>query len=82
MDKKAKILVTFDDGIHNQYHAVKYLNERNIPCVIGAVANKISTPGFMELDMLTEFQKSGNMIINHSFNHEMVDSFPDIYCLS
>ena len=39
--RKAKILITFDDGIYNQKYALDYINSLGMCGVVGVVANKI-----------------------------------------
>jgi len=69
MSKKGKVLITFDDGIHNQYHASQKLDEHNIKAVFGIVTDKIGKPGFCSLDELLSMKAQGHIVINHSASH-------------
>ena len=66
---KGKVLITFDDGIANQYIAIKKLDEYNIKGVVGVVVNKINQPGFCNIDQLKEMKDNGHAVINHSYSH-------------
>lgn len=66
---KGKVLITFDDGIANQYFAFKRLSEAGLSGVFGVVANKINEAGFCTLNQLYEMKQAGHMVVNHSYSH-------------
>jgi len=66
---RAKLIITFDDGTLDQYHAVKYLNEKQILAVIGVCPKYLGTPGYMTIEQAQELKALGNIVAGHSFSH-------------
>lgn len=64
------VVITFDDGNVDVYeNAYPIMNEMNFTGVLYIVANRLESPGFMDVDQLKQMVASGWEIGSHSETH-------------
>ena len=69
MKGKAKVLITFDDGLSTHYDAAGALTERGLRGAFGVVSARIGEPGFMNQEQLSGLESYGHFICSHSRDH-------------
>ena len=67
--EKGKVLITFDDGTIDQYHAAKYMSSLGLKGIFSVVGSKIGTPGYLSRQRMKKMVEMGHAIASHSYDH-------------
>jgi peptidoglycan/xylan/chitin deacetylase (PgdA/CDA1 family) len=60
----------FDDGLDEHYDTVRgILNSRGIDANFGIVADYVGAAGYMTAAQVTQMEREGHLICNHSYDH-------------